>query len=229
MPTKEKNQQGKKVKILVVDDHPIVRQGLAQVINQEDDLVLDSEAGDATEAMECFKKSKPDLAIIDISLKGASGIELTKSLLALSPKFPVLVISMYDESLYVERVLRAGARGYLMKQEATEKVVSALRKILSGEIYVSEKMGDNLLHKFVLGKGPSKNTSVENLSDRELEILQLVGQGHGTRQIAEELHVSVKTVESHYAKIKEKLNLKNANELIQYAVKWYHSESEGPK
>src|SRR5262249_49946671 len=149
-------QTSKKVKILVVDDHPIVRQGLAMVINQEDDMILDCEAGDATEAMECFKKSQPDLAIVDISLKGASGIDLTKSLLALSPKLPVLVISMYDESLYVERVLRAGARGYLMKQEATEKVVSALRKILSGEIYVSEKMGDNLLHKFVLGKGPSK-------------------------------------------------------------------------
>jgi DNA-binding NarL/FixJ family response regulator len=224
-----KTQHDKKVKVLVVDDHPIVRQGLAQVINQEDDLVLDGEAGDAMEAMECFKKSKPDLAIIDISLKGASGIELTKSLLALSPKLPILIISMYDESLYVERVLRAGARGYLMKQEATEKVVSAIRKILSGEIYVSEKMGDALLHKFVIGKNPSGNSSVENLSDRELEILQLVGQGHGTRQIAEELHVSVKTVESHYAKIKEKLNLKNANELIQYAVKWYHSESEGTK
>jgi DNA-binding NarL/FixJ family response regulator len=218
----------KKIKILVVDDHPIVRQGLAQVINQEPDMVLDSEAGDVAEAMESFRKAKPDFALVDISLKGGNGLDLTKSLLALDPKLPVLVMSMHDESLYVQRVLKTGARGYLMKQEATERVVSAIRKILSGDVYVSDRMNEALLNQLASGisgkKASSKNTSVENLSDRELEILQLVGQGRGTRQIAEEIHVSVKTVESHYAKIKEKLNLKNANELIQYAVKWYHSE-----
>src|SRR4030095_16840178 len=224
MSGKSKSTRGKKFKILVVDDHPIVRQGLAQVINQETDLIRDTEPGDAAEAMERFENSRPDIAIIDISLKGTNGLDLTKSLLAIDPDFPVLILSMHDESLYVERVLRAGARGYLMKHEATEKVVSALRKILQGDIYVSDSMGEVLLQKFISGKTPSKNASVENLSDRELEILQLVGQGRGTRQIAEELHVSIKTVESHYAKIKEKLNLKNANELIQYAVKWYHTE-----
>ncbi|HEX5035943.1 MAG TPA: response regulator transcription factor [bacterium] len=217
----------KKIKVLVVDDHPIVRQGLAQVINQEPDMVLDSEAADVAEAMDRYRKAKPDFAIIDISLKGGNGLELTKSLLALDPKLPVLIMSMHDESLYVQRVLKAGARGYLMKQEATERVVNAIRKILAGDVYVSERMNEALLNQLASGasgKASAKNASVENLSDRELEILQLVGQGRGTRQIAEEIHVSVKTVESHYAKIKEKLNLKNANELIQYAVKWYHSE-----
>jgi DNA-binding NarL/FixJ family response regulator len=217
----------KKTKILVVDDHPIVRQGLAQVLNQETDMMIDCEAGDVTEAMDCYRKNKPDFAIIDISLKGGNGLELAKSLLALDPKLPILIMSMHDESLYVQRVLKAGARGYLMKQEATERVVSAVRKILSGDVYVSERMNEALLNQLASGssgKLSAKNASVENLSDRELEILQLVGQGRGTRQIAEDIHVSVKTVESHYAKIKEKLNLKNANELIQYAVKWYHSE-----
>ena len=155
-------------------------------------------------------------------------MELIKSLLAFEPKLPVLVLSMHDEALYVERVLRAGAKGYLMKQEAPEKVVSAIRKILAGEVYVSERMNDMLLNKLVLGKqgsGKAQESSLENLSDRELEVLQLVGQGLGTRQIAQDLHVSIKTIESHYAKIKEKLNLKTSNELIQYAVKWHHSET----
>jgi len=133
-------------------------------------------------------------------------------------------VSMYDEGLYVERVLRAGAKGYLMKQEATEKVVDAVRKILSGELYVSEKMRDVLLQKLVTGQ-ISGSSSLEQLSDRELEVMQLLGQGRGTRQIAEEMHVSIKTVESHYAKVKEKLGLKTANELIQYAVKWFHSDT----
>lgn len=226
MPEKSKaSSLSKKTKILVVDDHPLLRQGLAQVLNEENDMVMSSEASDAPEAMDAFRKDKPDFAVVDISLKGTSGLDLIKSLLAESPKLPILVLSMHDESLYVERVLRAGARGYLMKQEASEKIVNAVRKILSGEIYVSDKMNDLLLNKFILGKNNSPTSSVESLSDRELEILQLVGQGRGTRQIAEELHVSVKTVESHYAKIKEKLNLKTSNELIQHAVKWFHSES----
>src|SRR5262249_26051595 len=160
--------------------------------HSEEDFELAGQTGDPIQAMEYFRKLKPDFAIVDISLKGGNGIELTKSILAENPKFPILVVSMYDEGLYVERVLRAGAKGYLMKQEATEKVIGAIRKILSGELYVSEKMGEALLHKFVSGQSPS-DSPVENLSDRELEVMQLVGQGRGTRQIAEELHVSVKT------------------------------------
>jgi len=213
-----------KKKIIVVDDHPIVRQGLAQLINQEDDMVLAGEAGDAAEALKVIKQLKPDLAILDISLTGTSGIELTKSILSLYPKMPILIVSMYDESLYVERVLKAGAKGYLMKQEATDNIVMAIRKVLSGEIYVSDKMRDTLVHKLIAGGGTASHSSSETLSDRELEVLQLLGQGFSTRQIAEELHVSVKTVESHYANMKNKLDLKSAHELIQYAIKWTLAE-----
>ena len=213
-----------KVRILVVDDHPIVRQGFAQLINGTDDLEMAGEAGEASAAMDCLKKLKPDFAIVDISLKSGNGVDLTKSMLMERPDLPILVVSMYDEGLYVERVLRAGAKGYLMKQEATEKVVDAIRRILDGELYVSEKMRDVLLQKLVTGQNPS-SSPMEHLSDRELEVMQLLGQGRGTRQIAEEMHVSIKTVESHYAKVKEKLGLKTANELIQYAVKWFHSDT----
>jgi len=207
-----------------VDDHPIVRQGFAQLINDTEDLELAGEAGDAAAAMEALKRHRPDFAIVDISLKGGNGLDLTKSMLAERPDLPILVVSMFDEGLYVERVLRAGAKGYLMKQEATEKVIAAIRRILSGELYVSEKMRDVLLQKLVTGQSPDA-TPLEKLSDRELEVMQLLGQGRGTRQIAETLHVSIKTVESHYAKIKEKCHLANVNELIQYAVKWFHSDS----
>lgn len=213
-----------KVKVLVVDDHPIVRQGLAQIINQEEDMVLAGEAGDAAEAMKVIKQVKPDMAIIDVSLTGTSGIELTKNILVHYPKMPILIVSMYDESLYVERVLKAGAKGYLMKQEATDHIVAAIRKILGGDIYVSDKMRDTLVHKLIAGGSGTSGSSSENLSDRELEVLQLLGQGFSTRQTAEELHVSVKTIESHYANMKNKLNLKSAHELIQYAIKWTLAE-----
>jgi len=213
-----------KFKILVVDDHPIVRQGFAQLIQSECDMELFGEAADSDQAMAALTKSMPDFAIVDISLRRSNGIDLIKRMLAVNPKLPILVVSMYEEGLYIERILRAGAKGYLMKQEATLKVIEAIRKILSGEIYVSEKMSEVLLHRFVAGRDPNLSP-VEKLSDRELEVMQLVGQGRGTRQIADQLHLSFKTVESHYAKIKEKLNLRTANELIQYAVKWFQSKT----
>ncbi len=212
-----------KTRVLVVDDHPIVRQGFAQLINSENDMEMAGEAAEPAQAMELLKSLKPDFVILDISLQGGNGLDLTKLMLTENPKLPILVVSMYDEGLYVERVLRAGAKGYLMKQEVTENIIHAIRKILAGELYVSERMGEALLHRLASGK-PVTESPVECLSDRELEVMQWVGQGRGTRQIAETLHVSVKTVESHYAKIKEKLNLKTANELIQYAVKWYHAD-----
>ncbi len=214
----------KKYKIFVVDDHPIVRQGIAQLINQEEDMMLAGEAGDASEALKGIDKIKPDLVTVDISLKGSSGIELTKSILLNHPKMPILIISMYDEPLYGERVLKAGAKGYLIKQEAIDNVVTAIRKVLSGEIYLSEKMRDSLVHKFVKGKTSVTGSPLETLTDRELEILQLIGQGLSTHKISEDLHISVKTVESHYSNIKNKLNLKNAHELIQYAIKWHLTE-----
>jgi DNA-binding NarL/FixJ family response regulator len=217
--------EGGKTRIFIVDDHPIVRQGLTQLINLEEDMTVVGEAADAAEAVGAIAKAKPDLALVDISLKGTSGIELTKNILTSHPEMSVLIISMYDESLYVERALKAGAKGYIMKQEATDHVAAAIRKVLGGDIYVSDKWRDKLVHKFIHGNASGDGSSPEILSGRELEVLQLIGQGYSTRHISTELHVSVKTVESHYANIKEKLDLKNSHELIQYAVKRSLTES----
>ncbi len=218
------NIKEKAAKIFIVDDHPLLRQGLAQLINQEKDMRFVGEAGDAGEAMQGLEKVKPDLAIVDISLKGTSGIELTKNILAKQPKLLVLVISMYDESVYLERALRAGARGYLMKREATDHVITGIRTVLRGDIYVSDKWKDRLVNMYGKQGSEVSATPAERLTDRELEVLQLTGQAYSTQEIAKELHVSAKTVESHYANIKNKLDLKNSHELIQYAVKWCLSE-----
>lgn len=211
---KEKNR------LFIVDDHPIVRKGLSQLINQEPDLVVCGEADNAESALELLKKTKPDLAIVDISLRGIDGIELTKLIKARFTNVPVLVVSMHDESLFAERALRVGARGYIMKQEAIEKMMEAIRKVLRGELYVSERVSASIVRKFVDGKAESVSSPEELLSDREMEVFQLIGQGFTTRQIADQLHVSVKTVESYRANIKEKLSLKNATELMKHAVHW---------
>jgi DNA-binding NarL/FixJ family response regulator len=184
-----------KNRIFIVDDHPIVRKGLTQLINQEPELVVCGEAENAESALELLKKVKPDLAIVDISLRGIDGIELTKLIRARFENIPVLVVSMHDESLYAERALRAGARGYIMKQEAIEKMMEAIRKVLRGELYVSERVSANIVKRFVDGKAEGVSSPEELLSDREMEVFQLIGQGFGTRQIADQLHVSVKTVE----------------------------------
>jgi DNA-binding NarL/FixJ family response regulator len=209
-----------KARVLVVDDHPIVRQGLVQLLNCESDFMVCAEAGDARKAMAAIAEAKPDLGIVDISLQGTNGIELIKNIVAQWPDFPILVLSMHDESLYAERALRAGAKGYLMKQEAPEKLMEALRRILNGQIYVSEKLSNKMMHNAIGGKNREDTSPVANLSDRELEVLQLIGQGHGTRQIAEDLCLSVKTIESHRAHIKEKLTLKTAPEMVRFAVQW---------
>jgi len=206
-----------KFRVLLVDDHPILRQGLARLINEQKDLMICGEFEEAAKALDSIEAAKPDAAIVDISLKGASGIELLKNIKVRFPQLLVLVLSMHDESLYAERALRAGASGYIMKQEATEQVLVALRRVLGGEIYLSEPMSSKLMHQLVGGK-PTAGSLLERLSDRELEIFGLIGQGRGTRQIAEQLHLSVKTVESHRAHIKEKLNLKNATELVHRAI-----------
>jgi len=215
-----------KTRILIVDDHPIVRQGLTELINQEDDLVVCEQAEDATEAIGIIKKLKPDMAIVDISLKETSGMELIKDIKVQYPDVVTLALSMHDESLYAERALRAGAKGYVMKAEATEKVVTAIRKILSGQIYVSDRMAAKMVRKLV-GGGPDAGASaIERLSDRELEVFHLIGQGYGTRQIAERLHLSTKTIETYREHIKEKLNLADASELLQYAIQWTHSQDK---
>jgi DNA-binding NarL/FixJ family response regulator len=209
--------------VLVVDDHPIVRQGLSQLINQEPDLMVCGQAEDARTALDAIDPTQPDILIVDVSLDGPDGIELLKAIRAKDARLPVLILSMHDESLYAERALRAGANGYIMKQEATERVLVAIRQILGGEVYVSERMAKKMVQQFIGGSGVSKRSIIDELTDRELEVFRLIGQGHGTRQIAEELHLSVKTVESYYAHIKEKLFLKNARELVQHAVQWVES------
>jgi DNA-binding NarL/FixJ family response regulator len=213
-----------KIRVFVVDDHPIVRQGLSQLINQEPDLMVCGEAEDGRSALDKIASSKPDILIVDVSLDGPDGIELLKVVRSRDPKMPVLMLSMHDESLYAERALRAGANGYIMKQEATERVLVAIRQILGGAVYVSERMAQKMMHQFIGRSGTAGRSTMEELTDRELEVFRLIGQGHGTRQIAEELHLSVKTVESYYAHIKEKLSLKNARELVQRAVQWVDSK-----
>ncbi len=210
----------KKARIFLVDDHPIVRQGLSQLINQESDLVMCGHAEDARSAMEAIAVSRPDLMIVDISLEGPDGLDLLKQIRLTDPSLPVLMLSMLDESLYADRALRAGANGYIMKQEATENVLVAVRRILHGEIYLSERMSRRMLAQFASHPDAAKRSPMDLLTDRELEVFRLIGQGQGTRQIAEALCLSVKTVESYQAHIKDKLTLKNSRELMQHAVQW---------
>jgi len=207
-----------------VDDHPLMRQGVAQLINAQPDMVVCGEAEDAPSAMKGMEESQPDAAIIDISLRGANGIELIKNLKALYKFLPILVLSMHDEAVYAQRILRAGALGYVMKQDAAEKVVIALRRIMSGEIYVNEKVGSQMLHQALTGRGKADTSPIDRLSDRELEVIQKIGEGRPTRDIAQDLKVSVKTIESHRAHIKEKIGLKNASELVKFSVQWVENE-----
>jgi len=218
------NQAVAKKRILVVDDHPIVRQGLSLLINREPDLVVCGEAEEAAGAMHVLASARPDVLIVDISLTGPDGLDLLKNIRITHPAVPVLILSMHEESIYAERALRAGANGYIMKQEATEKVLVAVRRILSGEIYVSDRIANKMLKHYITGSGTLRNSSIADLSDRELEVFRLIGDGHGTRQIAEELHLSIKTVESYQAHIKEKLSLRSARELMQHAIQWNMNE-----
>jgi DNA-binding NarL/FixJ family response regulator len=213
-----------KKRIVVVDDHPIVRQGLALLINRESDLMVCGEAEDATGAMHVLASARPDVLIVDISLNGPDGLDLLKNIRTTHRTLPVLILSMHDESIYAERALRAGANGYIMKQEATERVLVALRRILGGEIYVSDRVAGKMLKHYITGSGTLRNSTIADLSDRELEVFRLIGDGHGTRQIAKELHLSVKTVESYQAHIKEKLSLRSSRELMQHAIQWNMNE-----
>jgi len=215
-----------KRKVLIVDDHPILRKGLTLLINQEPDLFVCAEAENAQMALESLDNVVPDMAIVDISLPGIDGIELIKELRLRHKEMPVLVVSMHDEALYAERSLRAGARGYIMKQEALEKVLVAIRKVLEGEIFVSERITTKMLEKFVSVEGLSQAASpIDLLSNRELTVFRLIGQGHKTRQIAERLHLSIKTVESYRAHIKEKLKLGDGTDLLKYAIQWVQISS----
>jgi DNA-binding NarL/FixJ family response regulator len=206
-----------KCRVFLIDDHPIVRQGLALFIDREPDLMVCGEADGATSALQAIRDALPNFIVLDISLDGPDGLDLLKVLRAEYPNLPVLILSMHDESAYAERALRAGANGYIMKQEATEKVLTAIRHILRGDVYLSDRLTKRMLQQFVHGAVPPRDP-LAKLSDRELEVYRLIGAGHGTRQIADELHVSTKTVESYQAHIKEKLLLRNARELVQHAI-----------
>lgn len=207
-------------KIFVVDDHPIVRAGLVQMLDNESDLKVIGQGDDAYGSLRAIRAAKPDLVLLDISLKDSDGIELLKELKAQEPQLPVLMLSMHDESLYAERALRAGAKGYIMKQEAPTVLLGAIRKVLAGDIYVSPKMSGALLQRMVTGT--SKNPSalpLDRLTDREMEVFRLIGSGKPVREIAENLFLSVKTVEAHREHIKEKLGFKTSAELLRYAIR----------
>ena len=210
----------KKARILIVDDHPLVRRGLTELFNGEDDLEVCGEAAGATDAIEAVKKLKPDLLIIDISLEDTNGIELIKRLRAQNVESKMLVSSMHDESLYAERALRAGAQGFVNKEVATENVLEAVRKVLTGAVYLSNEMTGNLLQRVVDGTDGADRSSIETLSDRELEVFERIGDGLTTREIAEKLDLSVKTIETHREHIKIKLRLRNSVELTRRAVQW---------
>jgi len=219
----ESSNTKSKTKILIVDDHPIVREGLIRLIQRQGDLEVCAEAETAADTLRLIRQHQPDLAIVDLALKDRNGLDLVKDLKSHFAKLPILMLSMHDESLYAERALRAGALGYVMKQEATETVILAIRRVLAGQIYLSEKISSRLLGTFVSGTDSGTGSSYDRLSDRELEVFELIGQGLGTRQIAEKLHLSVKTIEAYREHIKEKLKLQNASELTLHAFHWINN------
>ena len=212
-------------RVLLVDDHAVVRYGIAQLINQEKDLVVCGEEEDATNALGAIAKLKPDLVIADISLKDSSGLELMRNIKAQYSGLPVLVVSAHDESVYAEIAFRAGALGYLMKGEAIEKIVTAIRRVLSGNIYVSDALASRMLQRQVRGQTDADRSPVTGLSDRELEVFQLIGKWKKTKEIAHELHLSIKTIEYYREQIKQKLELRSAVELTQQATSWVQGEN----
>ncbi len=213
----------RKNRVLIIDDHVMVREGVAEIIEHAEDLCVCGTASTANEGLELLDKLKPDLVLVDITLPGKNGIEFIKDARAMHPELRILVMSMHDESLYADRVLRAGGRGYIRKQEGGDKLIEAMRRVLGGDIAVSEKITGRLLEKFSGRK--TMDSPLEGLSDRELEVFQLIGQGKTMKQIADELHLSPKTIEVHRSRIREKLHVTSAAELVAYAARW--SETQG--
>jgi DNA-binding NarL/FixJ family response regulator len=212
--------------ILIVDDHPIFRHGLGQLISQEDDLEVCGQAEDYHSAIKAVDTLKPDMIIVDITLKDMSGIDLIKEVHKYRKSMPMLVISMHDELLYAERAFRAGAKGYVMKQEASESVVQAIRQVLSGGIYASKRVTENILTRVIEGAGEPSESPLKALTDREVDVFQLIGEGLSISEIGHRLHLSVKTIGTYRERIKEKLNLKNATELLRYALNWVEKERQ---
>ena len=208
-------------RVLIVDDHPIVRQGLRRLIDEESDLSVCGEADNARDAKIAIRELAPDVVIVDISLKQGDGIEIVKDARAHYPSLAILVLSMHDETIYAERLLAAGANGYIMKQAASDQFLTALRRVLAGSIYVSEAVGSSMIQKFATGAAYVSANPIDQLSNRELQILQMIGRGMSTREAAAALNLSIKTVESHRQRIKRKLNLATGSQLVQYAVNWF--------
>lgn len=211
-------------RILLVDDHPVLRRGLAALITSEPDLVVCAEAGTCLAGLEGIREHRPDLVIVDLVLEGSDGLDLVKAVQEHHPEIPALVLSMHDESVYAERSLRAGARGYITKHELSERLLIAIRRVLAGELYMSEALERRFARRFVSGGTLDRDSPVGALSDRELQVFRLIGQGRGTRQIAGALHLSVKTIESHCEHIKQKLVLESAAELAQRATQWVETD-----
>ncbi len=214
-------------RVFVVDDHPLVREWLSNLIGQHDDLLVCGEAGNASAALAAIVAAKPDVAVLEISLGGRSGLELIKDLRAACPKVAIVVLSMHDEEIYAERALRAGARGYVMKREVTKKVILAIRRARQGKVYLSERLAERLAEKLVSGTPASPASPVAQLSDRELEVFRMLGQGRATRQIASALSLSAKTVQAYSARIKEKLGLASSTELLREAIRWAEDQEAG--
>ena len=214
----------KEKKILIIEDHPIVRKGFSMLINQDDELKTIGEAGDYHSALAMVRKTKADLILLDLSLGDGNGIELIKEVKVINPALPVLVVSLHDENLYAERALKAGARGYIMKSEATENILTAIKKIINGEVYLSDGMKDKLISR-VAGTDREGSSPMDILSDREFEVFQFIGDGRTTKEIAEILNLSVKTVETYKSHIKSKLEIKDSTDLIRRAVEWKVADS----
>jgi DNA-binding NarL/FixJ family response regulator len=221
-----KAEKAKKTRILIVDDHPMTRSGLVHLINHQPEMVVDGEAEDAAQALDLLASKRPDLMLIDITLPGKSGLELIKDVKAMHPDLPMLVLSMHDESLYADRVLRAGARGYITKHEGGDKLMGAIRHVLSGRIYVSESMSAHILEIFSGGQTGIDRSSIQKLSDREFEVFEALGEGLSSHEIAKKLHLSAKTVDAHRANIKTKLNINTTAELISFSARWTATQSK---
>jgi len=215
-------------RVLLIDDHPFMRAGLAQLINAQSDLMVCGEAGNPSEAFRSLAKVKPALVLSDLTMPGRSGLEFIKDLKAAEPNLAVLVVSMHDEVVFAERALRAGARGYIMKEAGGENLLAAIRQVLRGEVYVSPRMSSRILNDLSARRPRGSTSPIERLTDREFEVFQLIGQGKSTRDIAEQLHLSSKTVDVHRSHIKEKLELKDATALIRHAVRWVETQSVEP-
>ncbi|HVU38826.1 MAG TPA: response regulator transcription factor [Opitutales bacterium] len=214
----------RKKRILLVDDHPMLRAGLAALINKQPDLEVCAEAEDAAKALQATLHAVPDLVVTDLTMPGRGGLEFIKDVHAQHSDLPVLVVSMHDETLYAERALRAGARGYLMKEAGGEKLLAAIRHVLSGQVYVSERLSAQLLDSMTSRHPRGSSSPIEKLSDREFQVFQLIGQGRNTREIAQQLHLSPKTVDVHRANIKDKLGLLDATALVRHAVRWVETQ-----